>query len=73
MVGRRFLQKVASSRNHSVLLRFWEKSEADSADTLWVKNFVEIALSPSVSEINMFFAFNTEIQDGRQKWRENIF
>ena len=25
---------------------FWEKSSVDSADTLRIKNFVEIALSP---------------------------
>ena len=98
-------------------------SPIDSADTLWVKNFVEITLSLSVSKINGFlcltqkfkmvaksgrktifgkswqwtlqipcrskispkslylapfrnkrvFVFNTEIQDGRQKWRENNF
>ena len=97
---------------------FWKKSPVDSADTLWVKNFVEIALAHSISEINAFlrlmqkfkmaaksggkqflrkvtnrlhrypadqkfsrnwsillcfrdkdvFAFNAEIQDGRQKW-----
>ena len=33
---------------------FCEKSSVDSADTLWVKNFVEITLSRSVSEINTF-------------------
>ena len=33
---------------------FCEKSPVDSANTLWVKNFVEIALSRSVSEINVF-------------------
>ena len=30
----------------------WKKLLVDSADTLWVKNFVEIALSCYVSEIN---------------------
>ena len=50
---------------------FWEKSPVDSADTLRVKNFVEITLSRSVSKINtFFFAFYTEIQNGRQKWRK---
>ena len=33
---------------------FCEKSPVDCADTLWVKNFVEIALSRSISEINVF-------------------
>ena len=37
------------------------------------KNFVEMALFHSVSEINWIFAFNAEIPDGCQKWRENDF
>ena len=49
--------------------QFWEKLPVDSADTLCMKNFVEILLSRSVSEINVFYA---EIQDGRQKWWENV-
>ena len=40
----------------------------DSGDTLRVKNFIDITLACSISEINTFYA---EIQDGRQKWREN--
>ena len=56
--------------------RFWrvndfgENSPVDSAHSLGIKNFVKIALSLSVSEINMFYA---EIQDGRQKGWENDF
>ena len=46
---------------------FCKKSQVVSADTLWVKNFVEIALSRSVSKIDAFFAFYAEIQDGHQK------
>ena len=45
---------------------FGKKSPVDSADTLWIKNFVEIALPLSVSEIRAF-AFYVEIQDDRQK------
>ena len=37
---------------------------------LGVKNFVEMAVSRTVSEINAFYA---EIQYGRQKWWENHF
>ena len=33
---------------------FWEKTPVDSADTLRVKNFVEIDPSCTVSEINAF-------------------
>ena len=36
---------------------FCEIMQVDSADTPWVKNFVEIALSCSVSEINAFLRF----------------
>ena len=53
--------------------RFFGKIPVDSADTLRIKNFIKIAVSCSVPEINMFFAFYAEIQDGRQKWRENDF
>ena len=35
----------------------WEKSLIDSAGSLWVKNFVKIALSGSVFEINVFLPF----------------
>ena len=33
---------------------FWQKVAADSVHTLRIKNFVEIALSHTVSEINAF-------------------
>ena len=36
---------------------FWEKSPVDTAGNLGVKNFVEIALARSVSEINAFLHF----------------
>ena len=36
---------------------FCKKLPVDSANTLWVKNFVEVALSRSVSEINAFLCF----------------
>ena len=49
------------------------KSPVYSADTLWVKNFVEIALSRTVSEINAFSqkskmaAKNGRVNDFREK------
>ena len=49
---------------------FWEKSPVHSTNTLWFKNFIEITLACSISEMNAFYA---EIQDGNQKWRENHF
>ena len=47
-------------------------------DTLWFKNFVEIALSSRVFEIYAFlcfaiFAKNSKIQNGRHFWRDKIF
>ena len=51
---------------------FCEKSPVDSSYTLWAKNFIEIALSHTVSEISVL-TFHVEIQDGYQKWRESDF
>ena len=42
---------------------FWDKPHIDSADTLWIKNFVEITLSHSVSEINTFLQILLKIFD----------
>ena len=44
-------------------------------DTLWVKNFVEIALSCTVFEIQAFlcFAIVRKIQNGRHFWQDKIF
>ena len=41
--------------------------------TLRVKNFVQIALSLTVSEIFRFFRFSQKFKDGRQKWRKLKF
>ena len=41
---------------------FWEKSPVDSADNLRVKNFVEIALSHSISAINRFLRFTQKFK-----------
>ena len=43
-----------------------------SADTLWVKNFIKIALSHRVRD-KCVFAFSAKCQDGRQNGRENDF
>ena len=52
---------------------FWEKSPVDSADILRIKNFVEIALSRSVSETNMLLCFHAEIQNGCKSGGKTIF
>ena len=38
-----------------------------------MKNFVKITLSCPISEINVFCASYTEIQNDRKKWHKNIF
>ena len=50
--------------------RLWRTVADDSVYTLWVKNFVRIALSGTVSKIHTLFA---EFQDGHQKWHESDF
>ena len=50
----RFMQKFKMATKSGGENVFCGKLPEDSADTLWVKNFVEIALSRSVSEIHSF-------------------
>ena len=52
---------------------FWEKTPVDSADTLWVNNFVEIALSRSISEINMFLRFMQKFKMAAKSGGKTIF
>ena len=67
------LGKIARLRRNSRRLqKWWEgnfggKLMDDSADTLGVNNFIEIALYRTISEINAFCVFYTEIQGGYQK------
>ena len=73
--GKKICQNRSISHHfqHKCAFAFWEqKSRVDSADTLWAKNFLEITLSRTVSEISVF-AFYAEIQDGRHKWPESDF
>ena len=68
-----FYEEIQDSRQKWQENNFCKKSAVDSADTLRVKNFVEIALSRPVSEINTYLCLTQKNQDGRQKWWENIF
>ena len=52
---------------------FWEKSPVDSADTLRVKNFVEIALSRTVSEMHMFLRFMQKFKMAAKSGGKTIF
>ena len=65
-----FYAEIQDSRQKCRVNDFGENSLVDSAHNVGIKNFVKIALSLSVSKINMFYA---EIQDGRQKWWGNVF
>ena len=52
---------------------FWEKLPVDSADTMRVKNFVEIAQSRSVSEINKFLRLTQKFQMAAKSGWKTIF
>ena len=52
---------------------FWEKSPVDSAHNLRVKNFVKIALSCSISEINTFLCFTQKFKMAAKSGGKTIF
>ena len=52
---------------------FQKKSPVHYTDTLWVKNFRQNRSILLCFRDKRVFAFYAEIQDGRQKWRENDF
>ena len=57
---------------------FFENCRVLSLDTLWVKNFDEIALSRTVKEIEAILCFaifgkNSKKQNGRHFWGGEIF
>ena len=52
---------------------FWEKSTVDTADNLWVKSFMEIALSCSISEINRFLHFTQKFKMATKSGGKKIY
>ena len=48
-------------------------SPVDSADPMWFKNFVEIALSGTVSEINAFLCFTQKFKMAAKNGGKTIF
>ena len=52
---------------------FCKKWPVDSADTLWVKIFVKIALSRSVSKINTFLHLTQKIKMAAKNGGKMIF
>ena len=71
-----FLRKIQKFKMAAIFGEtkfFWELAWLLCRDTLRVKNFVEIALSSRVFEIQAFlcfaiFAKNSKIQNGRHFW-----
>ena len=63
--------KMAAKRGRKKI--FCEKLPVDSAETLQVKHFCRHRSISLRFRDKRIFVFNTDIQDGRQKWRENIF
>ena len=53
--------------------RFWVKSPVDSADTLGVKNSVEIALSHTISEIGAFLRLTLKFEMAAKNGGEKQF
>ena len=51
----------------------WQRMADDPAFSVRVKNFIEIALISHRYQDKCIFTLYIEIQDGRQKWRENDF
>ena len=65
---RTFSKKFENSKWPPFLKNFSKGGVVDSLDTLGVENFDEIALSPTVKEIEAFLCFptfSTKIQNGR--------
>ena len=52
---------------------FWENLPGESADTLWVKYFIEIALSHTVSKINLFLHFTQQFKMAAKNGGKVIF
>ena len=52
---------------------FCKMSPVDSVDTLWVQNFVEIALSRTVSEINVLLRFTQKFKRAAKSGGKAIF
>ena len=72
----RFTQKFKMAAKKWRENNFWEKLPVASPNSLGAKNFGEIALSCTVSEIVqifLHFCLYADIQDGCHIWRENNF
>ena len=57
-----YYAEIQDSRQKWRENNFWENLTAESGDTLGVKNFVEIALARTFSEINAFLQFTQKFK-----------
>ena len=68
-----FNAEIQDGRQKSVGKTTFAKSPVDSADTLWVKNFVEIPVSQSIIEINMFLRLTQKFKMAAKSGGKIIF
>ena len=71
-----FLQFITEYQDGCQKLReneFWESLVVDCMDNLWVKNFFEIALAHSISEINTFLRFTQKLKMAAKRGGKMIF
>ena len=68
-----FYPEIQDGRQKCQENDFWGKSPVEFAYTLWVKNFVEITLSHSVSEINAFLRFTQKFKMAVKSGGKTIF
>ena len=76
-----FLEKIRKFKMAAIFGEgkfFFKLPRVHFLNTLWVKNFDEIALSRMVKEIEAILCFailgkNSKIQNGRHMWEEENF
>ena len=68
-----FYAEIQDGRQKWQTNYFWEKSLVDSPDTLWVKNFITIAPSRTVSKINVLLHFMQNFKMSAKNDRKMIF
>ena len=68
-----FYTEIQDGRQKWQENNFLEKSSVNSANTLWVKNFVEIALSRSVCEIKVFLCLRQKFKMAAKSGGKTIF
>ena len=68
-----FTQKFKMATKSGRKMIFREKSAVESPNTLLIKKLVEIAISPSVSEINMFLHLTQKFKLATKSYGKMIF